>query len=104
MLSTAQCAGTDTQREHIMAGDWRERQGKDALATVDAFIAGNPEYTREDIEQPGQGATNWPVSQLRRNSRDRLSLGQSGRSGKMPQLDRGGSMLGENCVVRDDLP
>jgi Ser/Thr protein kinase RdoA (MazF antagonist) len=31
---------------------------QDALAKVDAFIAEHPGYTRQGVEQPGQGATN----------------------------------------------
>lgn len=42
-----------------MPGDWRTRQAEEALAKVDAFIAENPEYTRQGVEQPEQGATNW---------------------------------------------
>lgn len=44
-----------------MAGDWRERQCREALEGVDAFIVENPEYSRQGVEQPGQGATNWVV-------------------------------------------
>lgn len=35
-----------------------DRNLKEALAKVDAFIAENPEYTRQGVEQPGQGSTN----------------------------------------------
>ena len=41
-----------------MADDWQQQFTAEALAKVDAFIAENPDYTREGVEQPGQGATN----------------------------------------------
>jgi len=52
-----------------VAGDWREEQCRDALERIGAFIAENPEYSRQGVEQPGQGATNWVVYACRGNER-----------------------------------
>jgi Ser/Thr protein kinase RdoA (MazF antagonist) len=41
-----------------MPDDWPTRFTREATAKVDAFIAEHPEYTRDGVEQPGQGATN----------------------------------------------
>lgn len=41
-----------------MSTDWAAQFTEQALAGVDAFIAGRPGYTRRGVEQPGQGATN----------------------------------------------
>ncbi len=41
-----------------MANDWATRFTAEALAKVEGFIADHPEYTREGVAQPGQGATN----------------------------------------------
>ena len=41
-----------------MQEDWPTRFSREAFERVDAFIADHPEYTREGVEQPGQGSTN----------------------------------------------
>jgi hypothetical protein len=41
-----------------MPDEWATQFTDDALTRVDAFIAEHPGYTREGVEQPGQGATN----------------------------------------------
>ena len=41
-----------------MPDDWATQFTRDALAKVDALIAEHPGYTRQGVEQPGQGATN----------------------------------------------
>ena len=41
-----------------MPDDWPTTFTQEALARVDAFIAERPEYTRDGVEQPHQGATN----------------------------------------------
>jgi hypothetical protein len=41
-----------------MSDDWPTRFTGEALAKVDAYIAAHPGYTRQDVEQPAQGATN----------------------------------------------
>ncbi len=41
-----------------MPDDWATQFTKEALAKIDAFIAGHPGYTRQGVEQPRQGATN----------------------------------------------
>ena len=41
-----------------MPDDWATQFTRDALSRVDAFIAQHPGYTRQGVEQPGQGATN----------------------------------------------
>ena len=41
-----------------MQEDYATRFTREALEEVDAFIARNPGYRRDGVEQPGQGATN----------------------------------------------
>jgi len=41
-----------------MPNDWATQVTEEALARVDAFIAEHPDYTRQGVEQPQQGATN----------------------------------------------
>jgi hypothetical protein len=41
-----------------MQDDWPSRFTRESLAKVDAYIAAHPEYTRQGVEQPAQGATN----------------------------------------------
>jgi hypothetical protein len=41
-----------------MQEDYSTRFTREALEEVDAFIATNPDYRRNGVEQPGQGATN----------------------------------------------
>jgi Ser/Thr protein kinase RdoA (MazF antagonist) len=41
-----------------MLDGWFTQFTKEALTKVDAFIAEHPDYTRQGVEQPGQGATN----------------------------------------------
>jgi hypothetical protein len=52
-----------------MPDDWTTQFTQTALAKVDAFIAEHPEYTRRDLEQPGQGATNRVVFARRGHNR-----------------------------------
>lgn len=41
-----------------MEEDWPTRFTREAFERIDAFMADHPEYTREGVEQPGQGSTN----------------------------------------------
>jgi len=41
-----------------MPDDWAAQFKQEARAKVDAFIAQHPDYTRQGVEQPDQGATN----------------------------------------------
>ena len=44
-----------------MPDDWATQFTRQALSKVDAFIAEHPGYTRDGVEQPGQGSTNQVV-------------------------------------------
>jgi hypothetical protein len=41
-----------------MPEDWTTEFARQASARADAFITARPEYTRQGVEQPGQGSTN----------------------------------------------
>lgn len=45
-------------KQTVMRDDWARRFTEDALARVDAFVAEHPSYSRRDVAQPKQGATN----------------------------------------------
>jgi len=45
-----------------------DRALNEALAKVDAFIAEHPEYSRQGVQQPGQGSTNRVVFAKRRDN------------------------------------
>ncbi|MDP6041780.1 MAG: hypothetical protein QGG64_24750 [Candidatus Latescibacteria bacterium] len=47
--------------------NWREPFEAESLAKVDAFIATHPEYTREGVDQPRQGNTNYILFSHRNN-------------------------------------
>lgn len=74
----------------------------EALARVDAFIVAHPEYTRQGIEQPGQGATNRVVfarrgedpvvfkvfCEVERKERECFALRHWKETGLVPELIR----------------
>lgn len=45
-----------------MQEDWATRFTREAFERIDAFMADHPEYTREGVQQPGQGATGYSWS------------------------------------------
>ncbi|MDP7131267.1 MAG: aminoglycoside phosphotransferase family protein [Planctomycetota bacterium] len=103
-----------------MAHEWREQQGKEALAEVDAFIAENPDYTRQGVDQPGQGVTNWGVFARRdgetvafkvfcdteRKEREGFAFKHWGPSGLVPRLiyDAGPRMIVMSYLPGTYLP
>jgi hypothetical protein len=83
-----------------MPSDWPARFTAEALAKVDAFLVEHSGYTRDGVEQPGQGATNRVIfahrdhevvvfkvfCEAERKERECFGLRHWAKTGLVPQL------------------